>query len=81
MGIYPDPTLGWGELVTGELVIHEVPGFHGTIVAEPHVRFLAEKLTTCIDEAHQKFAAVETASRVPAEMTHVPLLMEQRLAV
>lgn len=81
MGIYPDPTLGWGELVTGELVIHEVPGFHGTIVAEPHVRFLAEKLTTCIDEAQQEFAAIETSSRVQAEMTHVPLMMEQRLAV
>jgi amino acid adenylation domain-containing protein len=48
-GIYPDPTLGWGELVTGKLDIHEVPGSHGTLVVEPRVRHLVEKLDACLE--------------------------------
>jgi amino acid adenylation domain-containing protein len=81
LGIYPDPTLGWGELVTGELVIHEVPGFHGTIVAEPHVRFLAEQLKACIEEAQREFSEVEFPSTVQPEMTRAPLMTEHRVAV
>jgi len=51
IGIYPDPTLGWGELVTGRLEIHEVPGTHGTLVHEPRVRFLVGKLEECLEDA------------------------------
>lgn len=52
-GIYPDPTLGWGKYVEGSLEIHEVPGHHGSIVAEPYVKVLAEKLTMSIDRAQK----------------------------
>jgi amino acid adenylation domain-containing protein len=38
------PTLGWGELVEGEVEIHEVPGSHTDVMEEPTVRLLAEKL-------------------------------------
>jgi amino acid adenylation domain-containing protein len=59
VGIYPDPLLGWGGLASGGLEIHEVPGFHGSIVAEPRVRFLAEVLRTCLDSAQEPEPAME----------------------
>ncbi len=48
-GIHPDTTLGWGELVTGHLEIHEVHGSHGTIIVEPRVGFLVDKLNACLE--------------------------------
>lgn len=54
LGIIPDATLGWENLVGGELEIHEVPGHHGSIVAEPYVAVLAEKLKFCIEKAESK---------------------------
>jgi amino acid adenylation domain-containing protein len=50
-GIQPDPTLGWDRYVSGELEIQEVPGQHGSIVTEPYVSVLAEKLAECIRTA------------------------------
>jgi len=38
-----DPTLGWGAVVA-DLELQSVPGNHYTIVREPHVRLLAERL-------------------------------------
>lgn len=40
-GIKPDGTLGWSEFATGNLEIHEIRGDHGSLVAEPRVRFAA----------------------------------------
>jgi amino acid adenylation domain-containing protein len=46
---YPrDPYLGWGELAGGGIEIHEVPGYHISLIGEPHVRILAEKLKACL---------------------------------
>ena len=53
LGIYPDPALGWGELIEAELELHEIPGHHINIIKEPSVQILAEKLRTCLDEAEQ----------------------------
>ncbi len=39
-----DPRLGWGELTTGELELHEIPGDHLGILKEPNVRVLAQAL-------------------------------------
>jgi thioesterase domain-containing protein len=44
---HPDPTLGWRQLVT-ELAIYPVPGNHNTMLREPHVRVLAEKMEVCL---------------------------------
>ena len=33
----------------------EVPGHHGSIVAEPYVRVLAGKLTDCIENSRSEF--------------------------
>ncbi|HLM56810.1 MAG TPA: amino acid adenylation domain-containing protein [Pyrinomonadaceae bacterium] len=46
-----DPAKGWGELSTEPVEIHVVPGNHATMGLEPHVRVLAERLRSCIDEA------------------------------
>ena len=46
-----DPLLGWGSLVSHGPDVQEVPGTHLTMVFEPHVRTLAEKLTRCLEEA------------------------------
>lgn len=41
---FRQPALGWGELTTEPIEIHKVPGDHITMLAEPHVRVLADKL-------------------------------------
>jgi len=42
-----DPTRGWGKLIRGGLEIQEIPGDHLTMLTEPHVHVLAEKLCAC----------------------------------
>ncbi|MFL6257624.1 MAG: alpha/beta fold hydrolase, partial [Pyrinomonadaceae bacterium] len=44
-----DPTMGWGQFLAEPPRIIWVPGFHGTMVQEPHVEVLAEKLRACIE--------------------------------
>ncbi|MBD2015334.1 amino acid adenylation domain-containing protein [Microcoleus sp. FACHB-53] len=44
-----DPDLGWRELAPGGLEIHDVPGNTVSMLQEPHVQVLAEKLRDCID--------------------------------
>ncbi len=51
LGIYNDPAMGWDGLAAEGLEIHELPGFHGAMMAEPRVRFLAEKLKDCLAKA------------------------------
>ncbi len=43
-----DPQYGWGELA-GQVEVQSVPGAHESILEEPHVRVLAEKLKGCMD--------------------------------
>jgi amino acid adenylation domain-containing protein len=45
------PTLGWGDLLTDGLDMQQIPGNHTTLMQEPHVRVLAEKLKSSIQEA------------------------------
>jgi len=46
-----DPTWGWGQLSAEPVEIHVVPGDHLTMMAEPHVQVLAERLRACLDKA------------------------------
>lgn len=39
-----DPTLGWYELVSEKVEVHDIPGDHLTLLSEPHVQVLAEHL-------------------------------------
>ncbi|WP_016952818.1 non-ribosomal peptide synthetase [Anabaena sp. PCC 7108] len=38
----------WSELAAGGLEIHDIPGNHNSLMAEPHVSVLAEKLRRCL---------------------------------
>ncbi len=44
-----EPDLGWGRLAQGGVEVITVPGNHLTIVQEPRVKILAEKLQMCLD--------------------------------
>ncbi|HEY6122365.1 MAG TPA: AMP-binding protein, partial [Pyrinomonadaceae bacterium] len=50
-GYQDDHDLGWRQSAVGGLEIHEIPGYHGSIVTEPRVRILAERLRTCLSQA------------------------------
>lgn len=39
---------GWGDLVRGDLKVHEVPGDHNTILNKEYARVLGEKLHACL---------------------------------
>ena len=42
--------LGWSELVTGDIEVHPIPGDHFNLLREPHVRVLAKKLKSCLEQ-------------------------------
>ncbi len=44
LGTHEDAVLGWGNLAGGGLEIHDVPGEHGNVLNEPHVRTVSEEL-------------------------------------
>jgi amino acid adenylation domain-containing protein len=43
-----DPECGWGSRTTVGVEIHTIAGEHETILREPYVRMLAEKLNSCL---------------------------------
>ncbi len=45
---YLSPDLGWGDLVTGNLEVYNVPGSHYSILREPTVRLVAEQIEACL---------------------------------
>ncbi|BAZ25556.1 amino acid adenylation domain-containing protein [Kalymmatonema gypsitolerans NIES-4073] len=53
VGVQYDPQFGWGEVVTGGVDIHHLPGSHLTFVDEPNVRVLAEKLKDSLEKAQR----------------------------
>jgi len=51
LGIYPDPKLGWGEVVGDNIEVYEISGHHTSIIYEPRVQMLAEKFNQILTEA------------------------------
>jgi amino acid adenylation domain-containing protein len=49
-----DRELGWGEVITGGIEVHDIPSDHLGMLKEPHVRILGEKLQACIDRFQGK---------------------------
>ena len=45
-----DPAWGWERLSTKPVEVHEIPGSHTSMLTEPHVQVLADKLKKCLDE-------------------------------
>ena len=43
-----DPTLGWARHAS-DIKVYDVPGAHFTMLTQPHVRILAEKIKSCIE--------------------------------
>jgi len=52
------PAAGYAELAAGGLDIHEIPGSHDNLMAEPQVIVLAERLKACLAQARAQYAAV-----------------------
>jgi amino acid adenylation domain-containing protein len=50
-GFYDSADRGWNEMFADGLEIHEVPGDHLTMLAEPYVRTVAERLADCLRKA------------------------------
>jgi thioesterase domain-containing protein len=59
----PASHLAWVPLSLGGLEVHDVPGTHRTMVFEPHVRILAEKLTQCLEQAWNRASMAGGTSR------------------
>jgi hypothetical protein len=57
-----DPQITWKHLALGGVDAFEVPGDHLTLVDEPHVRVLAEKLKGCICEMHRSLLSGASAA-------------------
>ena len=58
-GILKDTRLDWSNVAKGELETYLVPGDHSTLLKEPNLRILAEKLKACLDEA-ASYRGIET---------------------
>jgi amino acid adenylation domain-containing protein len=48
---WDDPAMGWDKVSSEPVETYSVPGDHITMVTEPHVRVLGEKLRACLDKA------------------------------
>jgi thioesterase domain-containing protein len=46
-----DPALGWGGLTTGRVEVLTVPGNHFSMLREPHVQIVAERLRGYLEAA------------------------------
>jgi amino acid adenylation domain-containing protein len=46
--IYEDPALGWSKFSAEPIEVHQIPGTHFTLLAEPNVQVLAARLKTCL---------------------------------
>jgi non-ribosomal peptide synthetase component F/thioesterase domain-containing protein len=62
-----DSDAGWRSLATGGLEVHEIPGSHDEIIAEPNVRTLACELQHCLDLAQLRVREVPETERIHAE--------------
>ena len=52
-GIVPDPTLGWGEFIEGDIDLFEIPAYHQTIMSEPQANVMAEKLRIVLENTNK----------------------------
>ena len=57
---YEDPLLGWGRRAMRDIVVHDVPGGHSSMLQEPNVQVLAEQLQIAIDNALAEVAELGT---------------------
>lgn len=58
VGVKYEPLFGWGDIVTGGLDIHYIPGSHLSLLDKPHVQFLAQKFKVCLSKAQIKSGSI-----------------------
>ncbi len=51
-GMQYDPQFGWGDIIAGGIDIDYVPGSHISMLDEPHVRMLGEKMKIYLEKAY-----------------------------
>ena len=66
LGVQPDPTLGWGPLLKGEVEMYEIPAFHGNIIHGERTELVAHVLRPSIDAARRATVAAESGADTPA---------------
>ncbi len=54
LGIRYDRLMGWGEVLVGDVELHEAPGLHAAMVAEPRSGILAGKLRPILDRVNER---------------------------
>ncbi|HEY4903815.1 MAG TPA: amino acid adenylation domain-containing protein [Candidatus Sulfotelmatobacter sp.] len=59
-----NPTDDWSKWVTGGVEVHEIEGDHGSILKEPQVRHLAERVRFCLNQAQDEYAERELEAQV-----------------
>ena len=62
-GTYPDPLLGWGEKLTGDVTNYEIPGFRQTVLSEPKVGMVASLLDDVMGGAGSSCLAPDGQTR------------------
>ena len=45
---YTDPLMGWGRWVAGEVELCAMPGGHSSMLKEPNVAVMAERMKVCM---------------------------------
>jgi FkbH-like protein len=51
VNVYSDPLFGWGKRVTQGVKVYDIPGGHSSMLQEPNVIVMAEKMQALIDAA------------------------------
>jgi hypothetical protein len=51
-----DRFLGWKPLVSGQIEVFEVSGYHESIATGPRAKFLAQRLKSCLERAREKIS-------------------------
>lgn len=53
-GIAPDPTLGWSDVLRGDVELYEIPAFHGTILEGVRAETVGKVIRESLDAAMSK---------------------------
>jgi thioesterase domain-containing protein/acyl carrier protein len=59
--------LGWSALASDPIQVHDIPGTHVTLGAEPHVRVLARHMRECLAAAWERAARAHGAGAAAAD--------------
>jgi thioesterase domain-containing protein len=53
LNLFKDPTHGWSGLSDRPIKVEPVPGYHETLLSEPHVQTVASRLRDCIEQTEE----------------------------